>query len=150
MLDPDCGFCYRENGTSLFDTSCVPVSQGNPEKATWGRWGTERGHFSSTQHSSTFSLLVWMWSVGHNDFIHFCFVLFVGAPIPLRKILGYSGHIIIALLAIHGLSCLDLFCTWPSLLRVRSPSLRGDRFTLNPYTCSQSALTECLWWVVPL
>ncbi|XP_048113947.1 solute carrier family 2 member 13b isoform X2 [Alosa alosa] len=37
MLDPDCGFCYRENGTSLFDTSCVSVNQANTEEASSGR-----------------------------------------------------------------------------------------------------------------
>ncbi|KAL2093338.1 hypothetical protein ACEWY4_010650 [Coilia grayii] len=37
MLDPDCGFCYGENGTSLFETSCVPVNQANPEEAAMGR-----------------------------------------------------------------------------------------------------------------
>ncbi|KAK2842679.1 hypothetical protein Q5P01_012879 [Channa striata] len=37
MLDPDCGFCYRENGTSVYDSSCVPVNQGSTDHAAWGR-----------------------------------------------------------------------------------------------------------------
>ncbi|XP_030646390.1 solute carrier family 2 member 13b [Chanos chanos] len=37
MLDPDCGFCYRENATAIFDSSCVPVNQANTEEAIWGR-----------------------------------------------------------------------------------------------------------------
>ncbi|XP_035257901.1 proton myo-inositol cotransporter-like isoform X1 [Anguilla anguilla] len=37
MLDPACGFCYRENGSSVFDTSCVPANQGFTGEAAWGR-----------------------------------------------------------------------------------------------------------------
>lgn len=42
MLDPDCGFCYLENGTSVFDSSCVPVNHAT-DNAAWGRCsnGTE-------------------------------------------------------------------------------------------------------------
>ncbi|XP_053740619.1 proton myo-inositol cotransporter-like isoform X1 [Synchiropus splendidus] len=27
MLDPDCGFCYRDNLTSVYDSSCLPVNR---------------------------------------------------------------------------------------------------------------------------
>ncbi|XP_038563172.1 proton myo-inositol cotransporter-like isoform X5 [Micropterus salmoides] len=37
MLDPDCGFCYRENSTSVYDSSCVPVDQTSTDHAAWGR-----------------------------------------------------------------------------------------------------------------
>ncbi|XP_052316038.1 proton myo-inositol cotransporter-like isoform X1 [Oncorhynchus keta] len=37
MLDPGCGFCYRENSTALFASSCVPVDTASTEKAAWGR-----------------------------------------------------------------------------------------------------------------
>ncbi|KAJ8393395.1 hypothetical protein AAFF_G00061170 [Aldrovandia affinis] len=37
MLDPACGFCYRENSTSLFSSSCVPVNQAITGEAAWGR-----------------------------------------------------------------------------------------------------------------
>ncbi|KAM3870150.1 proton myo-inositol cotransporter-like [Diretmus argenteus] len=37
MLDPACGFCYRENGTRVNDASCVPVSQASTGQAAWGR-----------------------------------------------------------------------------------------------------------------
>ncbi|XP_078112657.1 proton myo-inositol cotransporter-like isoform X3 [Sander vitreus] len=37
MLDPDCGFCYRENSTGVYDSSCVPVNQVSTEDAAWGR-----------------------------------------------------------------------------------------------------------------
>ncbi|KAM7397155.1 hypothetical protein PAMP_020149 [Pampus punctatissimus] len=37
MLDPDCGFCYRENGTRVYDSSCVPVDNDSVDHAAWGR-----------------------------------------------------------------------------------------------------------------
>ncbi|KAM6937009.1 proton myo-inositol cotransporter-like [Xenentodon cancila] len=37
MLDPDCGFCYRENGTSVYESSCVPVNPASTDHAAWGR-----------------------------------------------------------------------------------------------------------------
>ncbi|KAM4615075.1 proton myo-inositol cotransporter [Polymixia lowei] len=37
MLDPGCGFCYRENASALFASSCVPVNMASTEQAAWGR-----------------------------------------------------------------------------------------------------------------
>ncbi|KAK5621651.1 hypothetical protein CRENBAI_023916 [Crenichthys baileyi] len=37
MLDPRCGFCYRENGSTLLASSCVPVNKASTERAAWGR-----------------------------------------------------------------------------------------------------------------
>ncbi|KAJ8249726.1 hypothetical protein COCON_G00229420 [Conger conger] len=37
MLDPACGFCYRENSTAVFDTSCQPANQAFTGEAAWGR-----------------------------------------------------------------------------------------------------------------
>lgn len=37
MLDPGCGFCYRENGSSVYNSSCIPVNQASTEEAAWGR-----------------------------------------------------------------------------------------------------------------
>ncbi|KAI1888569.1 hypothetical protein AGOR_G00186520 [Albula goreensis] len=37
MLDPDCGFCYRENGTSVTASSCLPVNLASTGEAAWGR-----------------------------------------------------------------------------------------------------------------
>ncbi|XP_070686601.1 proton myo-inositol cotransporter-like isoform X2 [Pempheris klunzingeri] len=36
MLDPGCGFCYRENSTGVYNSSCVPVNQASPDHAAWG------------------------------------------------------------------------------------------------------------------
>lgn len=43
MLDPNCGFCYHENATGVYDASCVPVNQSSTDHAAWGRCsnGTE-------------------------------------------------------------------------------------------------------------
>lgn len=37
MLDPVCGFCYRENDTAVFNSSCVPIGQDSTSHAAWGR-----------------------------------------------------------------------------------------------------------------
>ncbi|XP_055789391.1 proton myo-inositol cotransporter-like [Salvelinus fontinalis] len=37
MLDPGCGFCYRENGSTVYDSSCIPVNQTSTDEAAWGR-----------------------------------------------------------------------------------------------------------------
>ncbi|XP_041935538.1 proton myo-inositol cotransporter [Alosa sapidissima] len=37
MLDPSCGFCYRENGSAVFSSSCEPVNGASTERAAWGR-----------------------------------------------------------------------------------------------------------------
>ncbi|KAM4573972.1 proton myo-inositol cotransporter-like isoform 2-T2 [Odontesthes bonariensis] len=37
MLDPGCGFCYRENATGVYDSTCVPVNQSSTDSAAWGR-----------------------------------------------------------------------------------------------------------------
>nr|XP_015208092.1 PREDICTED: proton myo-inositol cotransporter isoform X2 [Lepisosteus oculatus] len=37
MLDPGCGFCYQENSSSIFASSCVPVNKASTEEAEWGR-----------------------------------------------------------------------------------------------------------------
>ncbi|XP_060742148.1 solute carrier family 2 member 13b isoform X2 [Tachysurus vachellii] len=43
MLDPNCGFCYYENGSNISDSSCERVDPGNIELAASGRCsnGTE-------------------------------------------------------------------------------------------------------------
>ncbi|KAG8439903.1 hypothetical protein GDO86_005896 [Hymenochirus boettgeri] len=37
MLDPNCGFCYKKNGSSIIDTSCIPVNSETTDKSAWGR-----------------------------------------------------------------------------------------------------------------
>ncbi|XP_067349058.1 proton myo-inositol cotransporter-like isoform X2 [Channa argus] len=43
MLDPDCGFCYRENATSVYDSSCVPINPVSTDHAAWGRCSNQSG-----------------------------------------------------------------------------------------------------------
>lgn len=40
MLDPDCGFCYRMNKSTVIDSSCVPVNKASTNEAAWGRYVT--------------------------------------------------------------------------------------------------------------
>lgn len=37
MLDPNCGFCYNENATTVYNSSCVPVNPASTDHAAWGR-----------------------------------------------------------------------------------------------------------------
>ncbi|XP_056311215.1 proton myo-inositol cotransporter [Danio aesculapii] len=37
MLDPGCGYCYQENSTAVFASSCVPVNPASTERAAWGK-----------------------------------------------------------------------------------------------------------------
>ncbi|XP_061140145.1 proton myo-inositol cotransporter-like isoform X1 [Syngnathus typhle] len=38
MLNPACGFCYRENSSSgVFDSACLPVDPKTTEHSAWGR-----------------------------------------------------------------------------------------------------------------
>uniref|UniRef100_A0A8B9GSH6 Solute carrier family 2 member 13 n=1 Tax=Astyanax mexicanus TaxID=7994 RepID=A0A8B9GSH6_ASTMX len=37
MLDPACGFCYRENGSTILSSSCDPVDPANTDEAVSGR-----------------------------------------------------------------------------------------------------------------
>lgn len=51
MLDPVCGFCYRENGTTVFDSSCVPTGQDSTSHAAWGR--SDDGRLASPYQQDT-------------------------------------------------------------------------------------------------
>lgn len=41
MLDPDCGFCYKMNSSTVIDSSCVPVNKASTNEAAWGRCENE-------------------------------------------------------------------------------------------------------------
>ncbi|XP_057557912.1 proton myo-inositol cotransporter isoform X2 [Hippopotamus amphibius kiboko] len=41
MLDPDCGFCYKMNKSTVIDSSCVPVNKASTNEAAWGRCENE-------------------------------------------------------------------------------------------------------------
>ncbi|MGH0139023.1 UNVERIFIED_CONTAM: hypothetical protein FKN15_068154, partial [Acipenser sinensis] len=38
ILNPDCGFCYRLNGSSVVDSSCDHVNKASTGEAAWGRY----------------------------------------------------------------------------------------------------------------
>ncbi|XP_073475786.1 proton myo-inositol cotransporter [Aquarana catesbeiana] len=41
MLDPNCGFCYKINGSHIFNSSCIPVDPKSTEHSAWGRCTNE-------------------------------------------------------------------------------------------------------------
>ncbi|XP_019591877.2 proton myo-inositol cotransporter [Rhinolophus sinicus] len=41
MLDPECGFCYKMNKSTIIDSSCVPVNKASTNEAAWGRCDNE-------------------------------------------------------------------------------------------------------------
>lgn len=70
MLDPECGFCYRENGSALFASSCVPVNKASTERAAWGRWVTAR--WASTCARSEFRVdVIQDYLVEWDSSVHF-------------------------------------------------------------------------------
>uniref|UniRef100_A0A8C5M6J1 Proton myo-inositol cotransporter n=1 Tax=Leptobrachium leishanense TaxID=445787 RepID=A0A8C5M6J1_9ANUR len=41
MLDPNCGFCYKLNGSNVVESSCIPVDAETTERSAWGRCKNE-------------------------------------------------------------------------------------------------------------
>ncbi|CAH2275815.1 proton myo-inositol cotransporter [Pelobates cultripes] len=41
MLDPNCGFCYKMNGSNVVESSCIPVDTKTTERSAWGRCQNE-------------------------------------------------------------------------------------------------------------
>ncbi|KAM8974803.1 proton myo-inositol cotransporter [Pelodytes ibericus] len=41
MLDPNCGFCYKLNGSHVVESSCIPIDKESTERSAWGRCTNE-------------------------------------------------------------------------------------------------------------
>ncbi|KAL6106290.1 slc2a13 [Pungitius sinensis] len=63
MLDPDCGFCYRENDSAVFDSSCVPVAQASTDHAAWGRCSNQTEATSSPTWAYNYCPTSYSWVV---------------------------------------------------------------------------------------
>ncbi|XP_025139776.1 proton myo-inositol cotransporter isoform X4 [Bubalus bubalis] len=50
MLDPDCGFCYQMNKSTVIDSSCVPVNKASTNEAAWGRSAAARTPVPTESH----------------------------------------------------------------------------------------------------
>ncbi|XP_061780740.1 proton myo-inositol cotransporter-like isoform X2 [Nerophis lumbriciformis] len=37
MLNPACGFCYRQNSSDIFDSTCLPANPTSSDHSAWGR-----------------------------------------------------------------------------------------------------------------
>nr|DBA31292.1 TPA: hypothetical protein GDO54_007166 [Pyxicephalus adspersus] len=48
MLDPNCGFCYKINGSHIFDSSCISVDPKSTAHSEWGRCTNESRSKSGT------------------------------------------------------------------------------------------------------
>lgn len=69
MLDPLCGFCYRDNGTAVYDSSCVPANQTYTNVASWGRSGSpglflRAGHVTGAANGPLFLSIQMLQPVG--------------------------------------------------------------------------------------
>ncbi|KAM8890856.1 proton myo-inositol cotransporter-like isoform 2-T2 [Spinachia spinachia] len=63
VLDPRCGFCYRENGSAVFDSSCVPVGQASTGHAAWGRCSNQSAATSSPTWAYNYCPTSYSWVV---------------------------------------------------------------------------------------
>ncbi|XP_055963785.1 proton myo-inositol cotransporter [Sorex fumeus] len=41
MLDPECGFCYKVNRSTITESSCDPINKASMSEAAWGRCANE-------------------------------------------------------------------------------------------------------------
>nr|XP_012788812.1 unnamed protein product [Sorex araneus] len=41
MLDPECGFCYKMNRSTITESSCDPINKASMSEAAWGRCANE-------------------------------------------------------------------------------------------------------------
>lgn len=69
MLDPLCGFCYRDNGTAVYDSSCVPANRTYANVASWGRSGSpgvylRAGHVTGAANGPLFLSIQMLQPVG--------------------------------------------------------------------------------------
>lgn len=101
MLDPLCGFCYRDNGTVVYDSSCIPVNETYTNLAAWGRSGSRWGGGVRLKIPGLTVCL-------HPD-------------VPTRRRLQVvcSGPTTTVLRPTPGSSCWASSSTWPSLLQVQ-------------------------------
>ncbi|XP_065130830.1 proton myo-inositol cotransporter [Paramisgurnus dabryanus] len=63
MLDPGCGYCYQENNTAVFASSCVPVNPASTERAAWGRCSNNTYVVDSAMWAYNFCPTSYSWVV---------------------------------------------------------------------------------------
>ncbi|XP_069833354.1 proton myo-inositol cotransporter isoform X1 [Dendropsophus ebraccatus] len=62
MLDPNCGFCYKINGSNIFDSSCIPVDPKSTEQSAWGRCTNETKSKASTYWAYNYCPTPYSWT----------------------------------------------------------------------------------------
>uniref|UniRef100_A0A8C2ZD52 Proton myo-inositol cotransporter n=1 Tax=Cyclopterus lumpus TaxID=8103 RepID=A0A8C2ZD52_CYCLU len=63
MLDPDCGFCYREDDSRVYNSSCVPVNQASTDNAAWGRCSNQTEATASPMWAYNYCPTSYSWVV---------------------------------------------------------------------------------------
>lgn len=63
MLNPDCGFCYLLNGSSVVDSSCDHVNKASTGEAAWGRCSNETAMADGTFWAYNYCPTSYSWTV---------------------------------------------------------------------------------------
>ncbi|XP_044048364.1 proton myo-inositol cotransporter-like isoform X2 [Siniperca chuatsi] len=82
MLDPGCGFCYRENGTRVWDSSCVPVNQASTDHAAWGRCSNQTETAGSPMWAYNYCPTSYSWIVLMGLILYLAFFAPGMGPMP--------------------------------------------------------------------
>ncbi|XP_035498701.2 proton myo-inositol cotransporter isoform X3 [Scophthalmus maximus] len=82
MLDPNCGFCYRENGTGVYDSSCVPTNQASTDHAAWGRCSNQTEADGSPIWAYNFCPTSYSWVVLMGLILYLAFFAPGMGPMP--------------------------------------------------------------------
>ncbi|XP_034443072.1 proton myo-inositol cotransporter-like isoform X3 [Hippoglossus hippoglossus] len=82
MLDPNCGFCYRENGTGVYNSSCIPVNQASTDHAAWGRCSNQTGANDSSVWAYNYCPTSYSWIVLLGLILYLAFFAPGMGPMP--------------------------------------------------------------------
>ncbi|XP_060932071.1 proton myo-inositol cotransporter-like isoform X2 [Limanda limanda] len=82
MLDPSCGFCYRDNGTDVYNSSCIPVNQASTDHAAWGSCSNQTGANDSSLWAYNYCPTSYSWIVLLGLILYLAFFAPGMGPMP--------------------------------------------------------------------
>ncbi|XP_053282242.1 proton myo-inositol cotransporter isoform X1 [Pleuronectes platessa] len=82
MLDPSCGFCYRDNGTDVYNFSCIPVNQASTDHAAWGSCSNQTGANDSSLWAYNYCPTSYSWIVLLGLILYLAFFAPGMGPMP--------------------------------------------------------------------
>ncbi|XP_062245870.1 proton myo-inositol cotransporter-like isoform X2 [Platichthys flesus] len=82
MLDPSCGFCYRENRTDVYNSSCIPVNQASTDHAAWGSCSNQTGANDSSLWAYNYCPTSYSWIVLLGLILYLAFFAPGMGPMP--------------------------------------------------------------------